>query len=64
MPMLEEFTVTCPYCWSDFEATVDCSGGDQDYVEDCPVCCSPIQLRAYVDMDGALADLEALRDDE
>ena len=62
--MLEDYRVICPYCWTAFESIVDCSAGDQDYVEDCPVCCAPIQFRAHVDSDGALVSLEAFRDDE
>ncbi len=62
--MLEACTVICPYCWAGFETTVDCSAGDQEYFEDCPVCCYPIQFRAHVTEDGALLDVEARRDDE
>jgi len=62
--MLQPCTVTCPYCWAGFETTVDCSAGGQDYIEDCPVCCGPIQFHSRVTDDGDLSDLEALRDDE
>ena len=62
--MLEACMVTCPYCWTGFEATVDCSAGNQEYFEDCPVCCCPIQFRTQVADDGGLSGLEALRDDE
>ena len=34
--------VVCPYCGSPVEITLDPgSGADQDYVEDCEVCCQP-----------------------
>ncbi|MGE8385923.1 MAG: CPXCG motif-containing cysteine-rich protein, partial [Pseudomonas putida] len=26
------------------ETTVDLSGGDQEYIEDCQVCCKPIRF--------------------
>jgi hypothetical protein len=34
--------VVCPYCGEDVEIAVDPGGGsNQQYVEDCAVCCSP-----------------------
>jgi len=42
--MLEEITVSCPYCGENFDTTVDLSAGDQNYIEDCYVCCQPIQF--------------------
>ena len=40
--MLELGTYSCPYCGEPAEAALDLSGGDQEYIEDCPVCCRPI----------------------
>ena len=40
--MLENATYDCPYCGEEVETTVDLSGGDQTYIEDCQVCCRPI----------------------
>ncbi|WP_106805139.1 MULTISPECIES: CPXCG motif-containing cysteine-rich protein [unclassified Pseudomonas] len=40
--MLETATYDCPYCGEVVETTVDLSGGDQIYIEDCQVCCRPI----------------------
>ncbi|HCE41519.1 CPXCG motif-containing cysteine-rich protein [Alloalcanivorax profundimaris] len=34
--------VQCPHCWEWFDALVDPSQGDQEYVEDCHVCCRPL----------------------
>ncbi|GAA5111932.1 CPXCG motif-containing cysteine-rich protein [Alloalcanivorax gelatiniphagus] len=34
--------VQCPHCWEHFEALVDPSQGEQEYVEDCHVCCQPL----------------------
>lgn len=31
---------------------VDHSLGDQEYVEDCQVCCRPMVLRVVIDADG------------
>jgi hypothetical protein len=62
--MLAAHTVVCPYCGERFEATLDLSAGDQEYVEDCQVCCRPIvfQVRAYVN--GELLGIETHRDDD
>jgi len=35
----------CPYCWQDISMLLDPSVGNQTYIEDCEVCCNPIQLR-------------------
>ena len=42
--MPDPVRITCPYCGERFEAIVDASMGDADYVEDCPVCCRPIEM--------------------
>ena len=61
--MLDAVAVQCPYCGERFEALVDPSAGDAAYVEDCPVCCRPIELRLRLDEDGQATSLEASRDD-
>lgn len=57
--MLEEPTVTCPYCGEPITVVVDCTAGNQRYVEDCFVCCQPIELAITVAADGSLAGIEA-----
>jgi len=39
---MEEFDITCPYCGEIITVLVDGSAGEQDYYEDCSVCCNPI----------------------
>ncbi|MDI3260012.1 MAG: CPXCG motif-containing cysteine-rich protein [Sinobacteraceae bacterium] len=58
--MIQTATVTCPYCWERVELSVDPSAGDQDYVEDCPVCCQPMLLHLHFGARGR-ARLEAER---
>lgn len=36
----------CPYCWEDISMLLDPSVRQQTYVEDCEVCCNPIQVTA------------------
>jgi hypothetical protein len=62
--MLEDMRIECPYCGEPFETLVDCSAGSQHYVEDCPVCCRPIEFQAEVDDEGRLITLLAHRDDD
>ena len=39
---LVEHAFSCPYCWESVTVLVDTSVPDQEYVEDCEVCCNPI----------------------
>lgn len=34
----------CPYCWEDISMLLDPSVRQQTYVEDCEVCCHPIEI--------------------
>jgi len=54
-------TVHCPYCGESFETAVDLSAGSFRYVEDCQVCCQPIELEGEVDEDGTLLGVTAGR---
>jgi hypothetical protein len=56
--------VDCPYCGEGFEISVDTSSGSQDYIEDCPVCCRPIEFHLDVDLNGESVSLTTRRDDE
>jgi len=62
--MPESRLVQCPYCGETIEVAVDASAGNQEYIEDCQVCCRPIVFRLTADADGGLLDLEARRDDD
>jgi len=45
MQLLVETEVTCPFCFESFITLVDTSQGDLDTIEDCTVCCRPMNLR-------------------
>ena len=52
-PMLIESSYDCPNCGEDIVIPVDPTlGSDQEYVEDCPVCCSPVLLWVWIDERG------------
>jgi hypothetical protein len=61
---LEQFLdVACPYCAELILVRVDLTGGSQSYVEDCQVCCQPIQFAVSVGHDGGLSGFAAARMD-
>ena len=47
-------SVDCPYCGERIEIVVDTSVDEQEYIEDCSVCCRPIQLRVSIAVDDVL----------
>jgi DNA replicative helicase MCM subunit Mcm2 (Cdc46/Mcm family) len=50
--MQDEATYTCDSCGEEIVVPIDPSAGDeQDYVEDCPVCCSPNVVHVRIDED-------------
>ena len=53
----------CPYCGESFETPVDTSSGSARYVEDCQICCQPIEFSLEVDHAGVLQSLSTLRSD-
>ena len=51
----DEGRYDCPSCGEQVVVPVDLdAGAEQEYVEDCPVCCSPVLLRVRVDEDGSI----------
>jgi transcription elongation factor Elf1 len=53
-----EYFFTCPYCGQKISMVLDTSVRRQTYVEDCEVCCNPIEIRYAVDEEGSI-DFEA-----
>ena len=60
--MLESQMYQCPYCWEEVEALLDLSAGDQEYVEDCPVCCRPILFSLQTDGENWSQDVRGEND--
>jgi hypothetical protein len=49
-----ERLVLCPYCGAANDVALDPgSGEEQEYVEDCQVCCQPWRVRVRYDAQGA-----------
>ncbi|MEL6303102.1 MAG: CPXCG motif-containing cysteine-rich protein [Pseudomonadota bacterium] len=53
--LLAECTASCPFCGEVIDLFVDTSAGDQQYIEDCFVCCRPIQISVTVDGDEVMS---------
>ncbi len=60
--MLESQAYQCPYCGERAEALLDLSQEEQQYIEDCPVCCRPILFELHTD--GETWDLNLRREDD
>ena len=58
-----ESRVQCPYCWEHFILLVDASVDHQQYVEDCEVCCRPIDFTIQVDEDEQVLVTARLQDE-
>jgi transcription elongation factor Elf1 len=48
----------CPYCNQAVTMLIDLSVNSQTYIEDCEVCCRPIEIR-YTVRSGDLEDFSA-----
>jgi hypothetical protein len=42
--MLPTRHISCPYCGESIELIIDDSVDHQHYIEDCSVCCRPIEV--------------------
>jgi hypothetical protein len=53
--------VQCPYCGERLETRVDLTAGEREYIEDCEVCCRPIEFAIELDESGALRAVRVQR---
>ena len=60
---LRSWNIQCPYCGETIELLLDCSIEEQNYIEDCQVCCRPISLDIAVGRDDSII-VRTLREDE
>ena len=47
-PLIEK-QIRCPYCGESISVLLDLSAGGQSYIEDCQVCCRPMEIAFHVD---------------
>jgi Cysteine-rich CPXCG len=57
----EVVAVRCPHCGERLETRVDLTTEEPAYVEDCEVCCRPIEFRPEREAGGGLVALEVRR---
>lgn len=55
---MKEHFFSCPYCSSRISVLVDISLEKASYIEDCEVCCSPMQI-AYTTQEGEIVSFDA-----
>jgi len=56
MELIAETEITCPHCGQSFPLEIDTSQPEQSIIEDCAVCCRPINLAVRC-RPGAIVDL-------
>ncbi|MFT7431625.1 MAG: hypothetical protein ACI971_002091 [Colwellia sp.] len=52
---LTKQSIGCPYCGETIKVLIDSSDMEQQYIEDCQVCCKPINFLVTSSMDGDLS---------
>lgn len=62
MDLLQTHDLDCPYCGESIQVVVDCSISAQEYIEDCQVCCRPINI--YVTIDNNNVQIQASHENE
>lgn len=46
---MDEYFFQCPYCWEQISMLIDVSQPNQSYIEDCEICCNPIEVSITVE---------------
>ena len=63
MNRVQELSLQCPYCGEGITVLADGSNAGQEYIEDCEVCCRPINLALSISDTGELS-IEARDENE
>ncbi|MCH1554565.1 MAG: CPXCG motif-containing cysteine-rich protein [Luminiphilus sp.] len=51
---LQETWIDCPYCWESISVLLNPEDLGEQYIEDCQVCCRPIEFLITQAEDGEL----------
>ena len=54
-----EYYFGCPYCGAEISMLIDPSVSRQQYIEDCEVCCNPIEVSAAIE-ENELVEFSAI----
>jgi transcription elongation factor Elf1 len=55
---VREYRFRCPYCGQTISVLVDPLIEEQQYVEDCEICCNPIEISCRI-QDGEVVEFSA-----
>ncbi|HIF54121.1 MAG: CPXCG motif-containing cysteine-rich protein [Methylococcales bacterium] len=61
--VVDEYSIGCPYCGEMIDVLIDSSVEEQQYYEDCSVCCCPILFEVLTHSPSGV-QLIVKRDDE
>lgn len=56
--------IDCPSCGEHYAIEIDLTVGDFSHIEDCQVCCQPMQVNVELNQQGRLTSVRTLRLDE
>lgn len=56
--MLEHY-FDCPHCWKNQLKMIDSSINNQNFIEDCEICCNPLEFNLLV-QDNTLQSFSAI----
>lgn len=51
MNEMQNHPISCPYCGEWIDIDIDCSEENHRYIEDCSVCCQPINVQVTIDFE-------------
>lgn len=55
---MTEYFFNCPHCWDKISMLIDTSISGQNYIEDCEICCNPIEIN-YTTLENEIAYFDA-----
>lgn len=62
MELLQSHNLYCPYCGEQIQLVIDCSIVSQEYIEDCQVCCRPINI--LINIEGEDVQVQLTHENE
>ncbi|MCT4622674.1 MAG: CPXCG motif-containing cysteine-rich protein [Schleiferiaceae bacterium] len=56
----QEYFFSCLYCFQEVSVLLDPTSGQHEYVEDCEVCCNPMEFKITFE-NGELQEFEVYK---